>query len=165
MGEVAERPSIKIWDLTSRNEAEDLAQLLGETPELWDDRARQNPVLTFLQLYAAPTSLVFEIGERAGMLAIIEVVPGFRAKAVVASWKPEAMRVPDVWKVGLKAAMKTKDLLLIEALIAEDNELSRKAAESVGFEYRGNLRRPSYYNGEPKELRWYVLPREKLLED
>jgi len=164
--EEKKEPRLRVWDLSRVDEEAMLASLLGKVPELWNDNALRDPVYTFKVIYKHPNSTVFEIGERAGMIAVVEVVPGFRGKVVVAAWEKEAMRVPELWRRAIRAAMISHDLLLVEGLIAEDNELSINAAESVGFELRGRLRRPSYYNGQPKTLRWYTLTREAVgLED
>ena len=155
-------PTLRVWDLTQVDELALFAKLIGETPELWDDEALRNPAATFTQLYLNQASLIFEVGKRAGMIAVVRVVPGFRGFVMGAAWKPEAMRVPELGRRALRAAMISRDLLYIESLVVESNELSRKATEAMGFENRGTLRRSSYYNGAPKTMMWYVLTREAL---
>ena len=159
-------PMLRVWDMTRVDEVAIFGKLIEKQPELWDDTAMQNQLATFQQLYLNPNSMVFEIGDRAGMIAVVQVMPGFRGSIMVAAWKPEAMRVPELWKRAIRATMVSRDLLYVDGLIAEDNEVSKNAAETVGFEFRGKLLRSSYYNGEPKYLNWYTLTREAAgLED
>lgn len=140
-----------------------LATKVISTRALQTDEMIQDPVGWCTREFTNPANLAFDVCDGAGFIGFMHTVPTWRSSVYLAAWKPTAMRRDDLFKLACQVAFQAHDLLVIDAFIGEDNLLSRRAAERVGFKYRGTVKAGIWYNGVVLPRRWYELTRADVL--
>lgn len=130
--------------------------------EIWDDDARANPALWFMQQYMHPSNLLFDVENGAGMVSFIRTVPGWRAQVYAAAWSRRAWGRDDLFRAACTIAMHTSNLLVIDSFVKLDNRLSQRATLRAGFKNRGIIRDAQCYNGAPRAMYWNEIDRPAL---
>jgi RimJ/RimL family protein N-acetyltransferase len=144
-----------------------LAARVGSTPQLWDDRSRVSmpiAVAHFASIYASPLSVVYDIHDGAGMVAVARVTLGWRGTVFAAAWHRRAMgrdMIP-LYRTALAAATVARNLLVLDSFIHADNTLARRLTERAGFEFRGRIADAACYNGRVLDVLWYEITRAGL---
>ena len=134
-----------------------LTRMLGQAwrvDEIWDDEARANPGLWFMQQYTHASNLLFDVLDGKGMVAFIRTIPNWRCQVYAAAWSREAMRRDDLFIAACKIAMMTNDLLVIDSFVKCNNPLSQRATLRCGFRNRGIIKDAQCYNGAPRPMFW-----------
>jgi hypothetical protein len=122
--------------------------------EIWDDEARANPGLWFMQQYTHPSNLLFDVLNGKGMVAFIRTIPNWRAQVYAAAWHRDAMRRDDLFIAACKIAMLTHNLIVIDSFVKLSNPLSQRATLRCGFKKRGIIKDAQCYNGTPRPMYW-----------
>jgi len=154
-----------LWLVNAATDGDRITTLLREAwrvNEIWDDEARANPGLWFMQNYANPANLLFDVLNGKGMVAFIRTIPGWRAQVYAAAWSRAAMRRDDLFVAACKLAMLTNRLLVIDSFVKLDNKLSQRATVRSGFVNRGIIRDAQCYNGALRSMYWNELSRADL---
>lgn len=133
---------------------------IARTREFLSDEVLQNPVGWFIAVFASWNSVVYDVADDAGVLAVSHIIPKWRAQVYVAAWEPRALRQHAAWRAGVVGAMQAYDLHRVDAFIAEDNAMSLRLAERMGFTYAGTMRKGACYNGVSKDVLWFEGTRE-----
>lgn len=130
--------------------------------EIWDDDARANPGLWFMQQYTHPSNLLFDVLNGKGFVAFIRTLPNWRCQVYAAAWSRAAMRRDDLFRKACSIAMLTHNLLVIDSFVKVNNPLSQRATLRCGFKNRGIIKDAQCYNGAPRPMYWNEIDRATL---
>ena len=139
-----------------------LAMKLKDMPDMWEDRMKLDPVITFINIFAHPDNFVVDVGPREGVLAFAKAPPGYRAFLYGAMWGDRAHGIHKERHTVAAAAMEALKINSIEGITRADNILARKAMEKGGMRFKCAFKGGLWYNGVECDGVYYALTREDL---
>lgn len=137
----------------------------------WDERVRADPLRAFIHLFAHPDNVVFMVKD-GGVLSVSDVIPGWRAKVHILAWDRAAMRSRDLLRTAALAAMRAKDLLVLDGVTPAETperplvaQLALANARRCGMTEKGRIKRAYRYNGVDVDGVWFQITRDELTQE